>query len=109
MTLHQLLDRSCIRCGCAMFSQRSQRESPDQVAAWKTAGARRVGGRGLCSACLVWARKHGVADSYSTIGHQTTLGRPCPRCGIQHHTSGALCTDCQAVVADLNETARWVS
>lgn len=97
----------CADCGRGVIQQRTWLgATPEERAAWASAGCRMLKGHDLCANCYQRAyRNHSAAAVAATP--ETTLAAACRRCGVPR-VSG-LCVDCTEVVADLNEAARWVA
>lgn len=97
---------TCGRCGCAVTTQQAWNEAtPDRRAEWKRTGARRLAGRGLCSACY---KKLCNAGGVKRRAAKVVATRKCGRCGGRASTV-PLCRDCKDVAKDLGQLEVWAS
>lgn len=97
---------NCMDCQADLIQQRTWLAGTAQErAAWTASGFRMLKGHGRCGNC--YQKSYNRQQLPTPHFHPRIPVTPCRRCGIKG--TAELCIDCSDVVADLDETARWVA
>ena len=97
---------TCADCLRPLIQQRVWLDATtEQLTAWVDAGCRMLKGHGRCNGCYQKAYRR--RELPAPVFREKVSAVACRRCGIRNAAS--LCGDCTDVVAELDETARWVA